>query len=159
MEDWSWLQSLMQSHWERLGRRRAVALLVSDRLVCVKAQARSGILAASASPGVKDALDSPMVCSRGTRFLQQLRLLWSFDCMCGTMEVALVVPDVLRSAASNQLPPSCRVVTQRTFIARRSSSISAGRAALMSGAAGKPTYLATPDKIETSRLYAVCCRI
>jgi hypothetical protein len=47
-----------------------------------------------------------------------------------------------------------RCVQQLTFIARRSSSTSATRAALMSGAAGKPTYFATPERIETSRLYA-----
>jgi len=58
---------------------------------------------------------------------------------------------------------SCRPYSDRleqlTFIARRSSSTSAGRAGLRSGAAGKPTYLATPDKMDTSRLYAAWLRI
>ena len=96
----------MQNHWGRSSQRCVVALLVSDSSVRGKARVRSGIPAVSASPGVKDALDWPMECSQGTRSLQRLHLLLSSGCMYGTMEEAQVVWDVLRSAASNQLPPS-----------------------------------------------------
>lgn len=37
-----------------------------------------------------------------------------------------------------------------------SSSTSLERAPQISGAAGKPTYFAIPERIETSALYAVC---
>ena len=45
-----------------------------------------------------------------------------------------------------------------TFIASKSSSSSCEDAPLISGAAGMPSYLAMPERIETSLLYAMACR-
>lgn len=123
------------------------------------ARAQNETPVVSVSPDVRGVVDLPTECSPGTRSLLPLRLLSFSGYRCGMTAEALVTWDVLRSAASNQLPAHGTSALQHTFIARRSSSISLGRAALMSGAAGKPTYLATPDRIETSRLYAVCCLI
>jgi hypothetical protein len=148
MEDSRLLRSWKLNHWEQSDQQHDVVLPVSGS---------SAVWKVPHYIGVRDVVDSPMVCSRGTVLLQQPRLLSLCDCMRGTMI------EEAQDALQSTMPISCQLCSRRaqqlTFMARRSSSISDGRATLISGAAGNPTYFATPDRIETSRLYAVWCRI
>jgi len=101
---------------------------------------------------VRGAADLPTEYSQETALLPRLHRRSLSGCMFGMKEQ---VRDGLQSAARNQLPTPWENTQRLTFIERKSSSISTGRAVLIFGAAGKPTYLATPERIETSRLYAV----